>query len=541
MINNTPKTRRVIIKRRLHFISIGLILCVFTVQLITACVINSGVVHAAEELEPKKLAQIWNAGMALANCSRDAGWDSPQTASDLNNGGLFTTSTDLSDWNGDPKEVGIVVDPDDGQIKCDTDEEIVDLFEILDVKPIDFLRDANIYKINSDHTAYEVTADNDTLGARIKNYIENKYGINYSGGMPKASQYAALLDAFNKQCKQDKDDNGTAVKIVNKEGVVETIKYSLNGGANDVINIGYSIDGHGGDQQAACPRIVELMSDTAQAYADRIIELGGISGDTDESAGETKPSCESEGGSMSWIMCSIIDLGDKTMRVLDDALISLLTTPNEYLTDPGLRKAWANLRNLAYLILVPVTLVMLIGTAMGFDFVSAYTVKRALPRLLVATIFIALSFDIAKFLILLTNGVGTGIYGMITSAVTDQPITLASIFAPSQGTGVFAVGGFVLAAGSALALGSIGVILSYLFVALLGLGIGFFLLALRQFIIIALMILAPVAILSWIFPGNDKLWKLWWQSFSKLLMLFPLIMLLIAVGRAFAVLVSNVH
>src|SRR5690606_1638413 len=52
------------------------------------------------------------------------------------------------------------------------------------------------------------------------------------------------------------------------------------------------------------------------------------------------------------------------------------------------------------------------------------------------------------------------------------------------------------------------------------------------------VLLAPLAILSWIFPGNDGLWKLWWNTFSKLLMMFPLIMIILGAGRIAAHLID---
>ena len=255
---------------------------------------------------------------------------------------------------------------------------------------------------------------------------------------------------------------------------------------------------------------------------------------------EVEDTCESLGWQMSWIVCPAIYFADSIVRWLDQEVTDLLGTPASYYEDDQLRTAWSRLRNIAYIILVPIMLVMVIGTALGFDFVSAYTVKRAFPRLLIAVVFIALSYEITKFLVVLTNEIGQGIGGIIMNAFTRSgEISMASIFSPSGSDSIAAGAVFTGALVGALAIGSIGVIFSYLFVAAIALAVGFFLLSLRQMLIVALMILAPVAILSWIFPGNEKLWKLWWGTFSKLLLLFPLVMLLVASGKSFAALVPN--
>lgn len=76
-------------------------------------------------------------------------------------------------------------------------------------------------------------------------------------------------------------------------------------------------------------------------------------------------------------------------------------------------------------------------------------------------------------------------------------------------------------------------------VAALGLFIGFITLVIRQILILAMVLLAPLAILAWIFPGNDAPWKLWRLTFTKLLLMFPLIMVLIGAGRIAATIIPS--
>lgn len=314
-----------------------------------------------------------------------------------------------------------------------------------------------------------------------------------------------------------------------------------------------SLDPHvtiGGSANPTCQQIVKngTTQSRAQAYADllnraasqRGVSAGSLLSSSAEgsSSGEMPESCEANGGALSWILCGGLEILDGVVRMLDRAINHLLLVPNSYIENEGLKNAWLRLRNIAYIILVPITLVMVIGTALSFDFISAYTVKRAMPRLLIAAVFIALSYDITSFLIRLTNDIGTGAYGLIASAFFKGQISLTDIFNPSGGNVAWGAAGLLLGTGIAITIGSIGVLLLYMLTMALGILIGFILLSVRQFLIVALMILAPLAILSWIFPGNDKLWKLWWNTFSKLLLLFPLVMIVIAVGRSFAMIVN---
>lgn len=301
-------------------------------------------------------------------------------------------------------------------------------------------------------------------------------------------------------------------------------------------------------------RVIQIRADSADAYPPNSSLAQASAQDDDEiferfpggenngGSEDAPPSCENEGADLSWVICPVIFLGDAVMRKLDQAIISLLSTPNDYLENPGLRTAWTRLRNIAYLILVPIMLIMVIGTALGFDFINAYTVKRALPRMLIAILFIALSFDICMELIKLTNAVGTGLGGLIASAVVGaDEISLATVFNPDgnwESASAILLGAGAL--GGVAVLGGIGVVLSYILVAVVSLAVGFFLLSLRQMLVVMLMLLAPLAILAWIFPGNDKLWKLWWGTFSKLLLLFPLIVVMITTGKVFAAIIAGV-
>lgn len=295
---------------------------------------------------------------------------------------------------------------------------------------------------------------------------------------------------------------------------------------------------------AAC--LTENYGESLQEILDQ--EPSDFNPDTENQPGSIadNPTCESEGGALGWILCKVLEFGDTVMGGLDSAVNNILEVPDAFITDPDIEKAFASMRNIAYTILVPMALVMVISTALGFEFISAYTIKRALPRMVIATIFIALSFNIVTFLVTATNNVGTGISGIIEGALGGGEVNLVTVFNPPAAGSAAANAGQVAGAGVGLvaivtggalgimAIGSLGILLSYVLVALVALFMAFFLLSLRQALIVFLMIMAPVAILSWIFPGNDKLWKLWWSTFSKLLLLYPLIMILIATGKGFA-------
>lgn len=292
--------------------------------------------------------------------------------------------------------------------------------------------------------------------------------------------------------------------------------------------------------------------------------------DSNEQAEDNK-SCEAQGAAMGWILCPSVSLIDGTVNFLDTQIQRLLEVDEGKYNNIELKLAWSQFRNIAYIVLIPVMLVMVIGTALGFEIFSAYTVKKALPRMVFAIIFITLSWYICQFLIGFTNVIGYGVGGLVTRPfVATMPeacrelnsdgeakgLTLSCLFSTNTNavntpdslpgneladtainytTGIFL--GIIQSA--VIGVGVIALVIFFGFTILLAIGSAFLILLLRQLIIIALILVAPLAILSWIFPGNDKMWKFWWGTFTKLLLMFPLIMLLLAVGKVFAVIVYN--
>lgn len=164
---------------------------------------------------------------------------------------------------------------------------------------------------------------------------------------------------------------------------------------------------------------------------------------------------------------------------------------------------------------------------------DAYTVKKVLPRLVAAVILIQLSWFIFTGMLVLTTAVAYGIgglmaapFGGINSLSLSQMISDGGLSPTGAGLGLAtaAVVG-VLAAGGVVALG---------IMIVLALFVGFLTLVMRKVLLIALLLLSPVALVAWILPGTERFWKIWWENFSKLLLMFPLIVIMLTAGRIFA-------
>lgn len=175
---------------------------------------------------------------------------------------------------------------------------------------------------------------------------------------------------------------------------------------------------------------------------------------------------------------------------------------------------------------------------------DAYTIKKVFPRLVAAAILIQLSWPIFTFLIYLVGQITWGIEGLLYAPFGGaEALELKNIIANMTGNTGAATASVLLIGGAAIGLVSLtlpGVMLMALS-ALLALLIAFFVLTIRQLVLIILLVTAPIAIVAWILPNTEKVWKVWWESFSKLLLMYPLIILLIAGGKIAAKLASSAN
>jgi hypothetical protein len=169
---------------------------------------------------------------------------------------------------------------------------------------------------------------------------------------------------------------------------------------------------------------------------------------------------------------------------------------------------------------------MIIGQGLGFEILDAYTVKKVVPRLIVATIGIALSWELMEFAVEFTNDLGLGIRNLIYYPFREGDLAGNDAIIGGGESSIL----FLLSGGALLGLGLLG-ILSFGLTALLGIFIAFMVLVFRQLIIVVLVLAAPIAIACYILPNTQSIWKLWYESFTKALMMFPIIMAFLAVGR----------
>ena len=260
-----------------------------------------------------------------------------------------------------------------------------------------------------------------------------------------------------------------------------------------------------------------------------------------------------KGTALRWIACPIIDGGRALTDGLDGIINYFLTINTTQIygdtqgnvnnpgdpgapgtTSSGFYKAWSSFRNLGIGLVVIAGLIMVVSEALNLQIVDAYTVRKVLPRLLIAVIGISISWSFMYFMVTLFNKLGIGMSSLIYSSFDG-------VTGVNKGTGTAAIfASYFAVGGGLLALGFLGM-LSFLGTLILALVVGVAVLVLREGIILLCIIIAPLAIASYVLPNTSKLASFWWDTFFKALLAFPIITGFIAICKVMATISGKIQ
>lgn len=246
-------------------------------------------------------------------------------------------------------------------------------------------------------------------------------------------------------------------------------------------------------------------------------------------------SCAVEG--IGWIVCPVTSFLAKGMDIIYKIVSEFLVVrPLEITGDNAMYRAWSVMRNFANIAFVIAFMVVIYSqlTSIGL---SNYSVKKLLPRVIVAAILVNTSYWICAVAIDICNILGYSLQDMFISIRNSlvgsegnswDIISWESIssFILSGGT-IVAGAGIATYLGLAAVGGTVGItgliflllplLLSVLFVVLMT----FLILAARQAIITILVVLAPLAFVAYLLPNTEKWFEKWRSTLFTLLLVFP--------------------
>lgn len=299
------------------------------------------------------------------------------------------------------------------------------------------------------------------------------------------------------------------------------------------IGVGFGLNIGGADDGVIqCQTIASQLGN--KSYAENRAAYAAATGDSNTGAtgssndGTNPDPCGSVNpAALRWIACPLVELSVEATKALDATIQNFLFTPTNQIFTSDMETAWKVFRNLGVALILIAGLVMVVSQAMSLEIFDAYTIRKVLPRLLIATIGITLSWPILMYVITFFNDLGLWSKDLILTPFNDigaSHATAESILASAGGllAGVYEI---------AIPLG-IGGVLSLLWMVIVFALIGLLVLTIRQLVIMVAVLMAPLAIAAYILPGTQKLWKFWKDTLLTALIMFPIIMAFIASGKA---------
>jgi hypothetical protein len=274
---------------------------------------------------------------------------------------------------------------------------------------------------------------------------------------------------------------------------------------------------------------------------------GKTNNDDDTSA------CVANGGTtLEWLLCPLTLAVGKSADKMNIFIENQLNfSTNQFLPDSGsnagVYKAWTIIKNIATSVLIIVLLIMVFSQAVGNGIFEAYTIRKILPRLVFAVIAMQLSWEICIFFINVANHLGEGLAQLITAPFGGKDnLDLDSILNHLSnfwaGAANVGLAGALVATGFLAISNPAGAIL-VAFTVILSVIVALATILFRNVIIIACVMLSPLALILWVIPSSamKKYWNLWSDNFTRALLLFPIMVGIIYTGRIFASIVGGLN
>lgn len=275
------------------------------------------------------------------------------------------------------------------------------------------------------------------------------------------------------------------------------------------------------ESDTTCEEAVKKYSELAQKHVDALNKH--IDSNPDDSKDTNDPKdeneCAAELNGFGSIICSGQNLFADIVDILYGIIANILLSQTEITKSDAVRQHWGNFLSIANIILIIAFLVVIYSTATSTEGLSNYDVKKLLPRIIIFAIAINLSFYICMALVDLSTILGKGMFGLLMGGnAGDAP----QLVKHAQDTAaVIAIKGLALVAVAAVLVVLVGAPIIMALLAIV------FALIVRGIALMILVIVSPIAIALYLFnsQGLSKGFTMWLNNYIKLLLVYPLFML----------------
>lgn len=244
--------------------------------------------------------------------------------------------------------------------------------------------------------------------------------------------------------------------------------------------------------------------------------------------------CDIDG--IGWIVCPVSNFLAKGMDDIFDMLRGFLEV-KPLSTDSSLYAAWSYMRTFANVAFV-ISFLIIIYSQLTNVGITNYSIKKLLPRLIIAAVLVNVSYFICAIAVDLSNILGSSLQD-IFKILRDNLVSSNTNNVSSWQS----VTGFILAGGTAAAATAAGIsvavvtsgasvgaalilLLPILLSLILAILVALVVLAARQAVIVLLIIVAPLAFVAYLLPNTEKWFEKWRSIFFTLLIFFPIFALI---------------
>jgi hypothetical protein len=232
-----------------------------------------------------------------------------------------------------------------------------------------------------------------------------------------------------------------------------------------------------------------------------------------------------------WIICPVVSFMAKIVDAAYDMVASLLAIQPLMTTGgtAGVYNAWSIMRNFANVAFVIAFLVIIFSQVTSFG-ITNYGIKKMLPRLIIAAVLVNISYWLCAAAVDISNILGSSLREIFNGigASIKPPDNLTSAQTGKGWEGLSAVvltGTAVAGIGLALYIG-LSAFIPILIAVLFAIVTVFLVLALRQALVILLIVVAPLAFVAYLLPNTESLFKKWRDLLKTLLLMYPIIALI---------------
>ena len=250
------------------------------------------------------------------------------------------------------------------------------------------------------------------------------------------------------------------------------------------------------------------------------------------SSAEEQEACRQALGNLGWFVCPGTNATTKAVDWLYERIEGVLTIdPVEMKDGKPIYEIWKYMLGVTNIVFIIFLLVVVYSQLTGLG-ISNYGVKKALPKIIVVAILMNLSFLICSVLVDVSNIIGDGLRGVFAS-IEERTMSNFSLdgdvfqsIAELQRTLDTVKVGSILGAALAFESGAIWMLIPVVLGALVAVTSGLITIALRQAVVVLLIMIAPLAFVAYMLPNAEQWFRKWKQLFIKMLIFYPMFSLL---------------